>query len=113
MSEEMIPADMIKQASRRFKLLSEPVRLELLNQMNQQGEMAVQELVEATGHQQANVSKHLGLMAREGMVQRRKEGLHAYYSIADPTLAALCMLVSSRLQQEVLEEDAASSGAAR
>ena len=70
MSDKMIPQEMINRAAQRFKLLSEPVRLELLNQLNQRGEMAVYELVEATGHQQANVSKHLGLMAREGLLHQ-------------------------------------------
>ncbi len=97
---ELVPEEQIEQAARRFKVLSEPVRLELLNQMQHQGEMTVSELVEATGHQQANVSKHLGLMAREGLLTRRKEGLYVYYDIADPTLSAICMLVCGRLREE-------------
>jgi DNA-binding transcriptional ArsR family regulator len=91
---------MLEQAARRFKLLSEPVRLELLNQLQVRGEMNVQELVDATGHQQANVSKHLLLMAREGVLRRRKEGLNVYYGIEDPTISGLCMLVCGRLRQE-------------
>jgi len=101
---------MIARAARRFKLLGEPVRLELLNQLQLQGEMNVQELVEATGHLQANVSKHLGLLGREGLVTRRKEGLNAYYSIADPTLAALCTLVCGQIRQEALEARELSIG---
>lgn len=102
--QQLLPKQMIEQVAQRFKLLSEPVRLELLNQLQVNGEMAVQELVEATGHRQANVSKHLGLMAREGLLDRRKEGLYAYYSISDPTLSALCMLVCGRLREEATEE---------
>ncbi len=97
---ELVPQEHIEQAARRFKLLSEPVRLELLNQLQHQGEMTVTDLVNATGHQQANVSKHLGLMAREGLLTRRKEGLYVYYGIADPTLSAICMLVCGRLREE-------------
>lgn len=103
--QQLLPKQMIEQVAQRFKLLSEPVRLELLNQLQVNGEMAVQELVEATGHQQANVSKHLGLMAREGLLDRRKEGLYAYYSISDPTLSALCMLVCGRLREEAVAEE--------
>ena len=103
MSHDLVPQEKIAQAARRFKILSEPVRLELLNQMQQNGEMTVSALVEATGHQQANVSKHLGLMAREGLLSRRKEGLYVYYKISDPTLSALCMLVCGRLRQEAIE----------
>lgn len=100
MAKELVPLQMIEQAARRFKLLSEPVRLELLNHLQSKGEMNVQELVDATGQQQANVSKHLLLMAREGILRRRKEGLNVYYAIEDPTISGLCMLVCGRLRQE-------------
>lgn len=99
-NRELIPNAQVERAARRFKLLSEPVRLELLNQLHQHGEMTVSELVEATGHQQSSVSKHLGLLARGNLVSRRKEGLHAYYRISDPTLSALCLLVRERLREE-------------
>lgn len=100
MSDELVPDALLEHAARRFKILSEPVRLELLNQLQTHGEMTVSELVEATGHQQANVSKHLGMMAREGLLSRRKEGLYVFYDISDPTLSALCMLVCGRLRDE-------------
>jgi DNA-binding transcriptional ArsR family regulator len=97
---DLVPRILLERAARRFRLLGEPVRLELLNQLNLRGEMTVQELVEATGHQQANVSKHLGQLAEEGLVTRRKEGLYSFYRISDPTLSALCMLVCGRLKEE-------------
>lgn len=102
---ELIPRALREQVARRFQLLGEPVRLELLNQIQVNGEMNVQELVEATGQRQANVSKHLGLMAREGLVTRRKEGRYVYYSIEDPTLSAMCMLVCGRLREEAASSD--------
>ena len=107
-SNTLVPSEHLEAAAQRFKLLSEPVRLELLNQLQQHGEMAVNELVEATGYRQANVSKHLGLLADENLVARRKEGLYVYYRISDPTLSALCMLVCGRLREEEAAEDEAT-----
>lgn len=95
---------MIERVAQRFKVLSEPVRLELLDTLARNQEMSVQELVDATGHRQANVSKHLNLMAREGLLSRRKEGLYVYYAIDDPSIQGLCFLVTTRLKQEVQEE---------
>lgn len=103
MDQRLVPQEHIEKAARRFKILSEPVRLELLNQLQLHGEMTVSELVEATDHRQANVSKHLGLMSREGLLDRRKEGLYVYYKISDPTLSALCMLVCGRLREETAQ----------
>jgi signal transduction histidine kinase len=65
---QLLPDALIEQVAQRFKLLSEPMRLQLLNLLQVHEEMSVQEVVEATGHRQANVSKHLGLMARESGV---------------------------------------------
>jgi ArsR family transcriptional regulator len=100
MDKHLVPSSQLEKVAQRFKLLSEPVRLELLNQLQQHGEMAVNELVEATEYRQANVSKHLGLLADENLVARRKEGLYVYYRINDPTLTALCMLMCGRLREE-------------
>lgn len=107
MAQSLVPREMLERAARRFQLLSEPVRLELLNLLHTHGEMNVQQLVEATGQHQANVSKHLRLMAEENMVARRKEGLYAFYRIADPSLAGMCLLVCGQLRQQ--HEDAAQA----
>ena len=97
--DALVPADQIDAVARRFRLLGEPVRLRLLNVLAEEGEITVGDLVEATGQRQANVSKHLGLMADEDLLTRRREGVYVYYSIDDPTLSALCLLVSTQLQE--------------
>jgi len=101
MAEQLVPIAMLEHVAARFQLLGEPVRLRLLNHLHVHGEMNVQDLAEATDQHQANVSKHLKRLAARGLVERRKEGLYVYYSIADPTLSALCMLVCSQLQREI------------
>lgn len=72
MSRELIPNFLLEDCARRFQLLSETVRLQLINQLHARGELTVQELVDAAGHQQANVSKHLLMMAREGFSRSSK-----------------------------------------
>lgn len=92
----------------RFRMLAEPMRLRLLNELRP-GERTVTQLIAATGAGQANVSKHLGLLADAGMVARRKDGLNVFYFIADESLFALCDLVCSRLQTELAAKAAAFS----
>ncbi|HEY3378093.1 MAG TPA: metalloregulator ArsR/SmtB family transcription factor [Armatimonadota bacterium] len=87
----------------RFKLLSEPMRLRLLQTL-MQGERSVNELVSATNTTQANVSKHLGILADGGLVARRKVGVSTIYRIADPSLFTLCDLVCRSLQERNAEE---------
>jgi DNA-binding transcriptional ArsR family regulator len=80
----------------RFRLLAEPMRLRLLHTLGDR-EMSVSELVEATGAGQANVSKHLGLLADAHIVGRRKEGLNTYYRVTDESIFTLCEDVCSSL----------------
>jgi DNA-binding transcriptional ArsR family regulator len=84
----------------RFKALSEPMRLRLLNVL-MQGECSVGQLVEATGSGQANVSKHLALLRETGMVGMRKEGLSTICYIADPIVNELCEMMCRRLREEM------------
>jgi DNA-binding transcriptional ArsR family regulator len=84
----------------RFKALSEPVRLRLLNLL-MQGERSVGQLVEASGSGQANVSKHLALLRDTGMIGMRKEGLSTICYIADPIVGELCEMMCARLREEM------------
>lgn len=97
---QLIPEDWTERVARRFALLSVPARLEILNRLIAEGEQPVSALVESTGMRQANVSKHLGLLADDGLLERRRDGQNVYYRVADPTLAAVCTLICGRLQQE-------------
>lgn len=81
----------------RFRLMSEPMRLKILHTLGER-EMNVTELVAATGANQANISKHLGILYEAGVVSRRKEGLTVNYRVSDETIFELCDVVCSRLK---------------
>ena len=82
----------------RFKVLSDPMRLRIL-QVLETGETSVSALAEAVESTQPNVSKHLKLMQEAGMLSRRQEGNTVYYSISDPTVFELCDVVCSSLAE--------------
>lgn len=84
----------------RFRVLGEPMRLKLLRTLLE-GEKTVSELIEETGGNQANISKHLNLLTQAGILGRRKNGLHVYYSIADRGIFELCNLVCGQLQDQL------------
>lgn len=79
-----------------FKALAEPMRLKILNAL-QDGEKNVSQLTELSQGTQANVSKHLSLLAQAGLVRRESRGTSAYYRIADPSVFALCDLVCGQI----------------
>jgi len=99
MARSKLTSEMLALVAERFKLLSEPVRLELLNHLRK-GEMTVSELVDESGLAQANVSKHLRLLHAAGFVIRRKEGLFVYYALADRAIFQLCDIMCELLESE-------------
>lgn len=85
----------------RFKALSEPARLRILNALRG-GPRTVTELVRATGLGQTNVSKHLSLLRSVGLVVRRRSGPLVPYDIADARLYTLCDLMCDQLRTDAL-----------
>ncbi|MBZ8180411.1 MAG: metalloregulator ArsR/SmtB family transcription factor [Oscillatoria sp. PMC 1051.18] len=98
-----VPQEVVQQVAEYFSILSEPMRLRILNLLRD-GEKCVQELVEATQTSQANVSKHLKVMLQAGILSRRSEGTSAYYSVADPLIYELCTLVCNRLATRIEQQ---------
>ena len=95
----LLTPELLELIATRFKVLAEPARLEILNALKQ-GELTVTELVDRTGLGQANVSKHLQLLLSHGFVERRREGLFAYYELADKDVLRLCDIMCGRLEAE-------------
>lgn len=87
----------------RFKILSETLRLRLVQEL-QQGERSVGDLVQATGKTQTNVSRQLQTLADAGILARRKEGVSVYYRITDPAIFELCQHVCGSLQRELAQK---------
>ena len=95
-----LPDDLIELIAERFSTLSEPTRIKLLDQLRE-GEATVLELTELIGTTQQNVSKHLGVLQRAGIVARRKQGNYAYYRIVDEGVFSLCEAVCGSLQRRI------------
>jgi len=94
-----VPTSLVEQAAERFRLLSDPTRLRLLNELDSVGELAVGELSRRAGVGLSNTSKHLHQLEREGIVGKRRQGTTILYRIADPSLGELCDLVCSGLRR--------------
>jgi DNA-binding transcriptional ArsR family regulator len=97
--KKQLTEEALQMIASRFRLLSDPMRLKILHTLGEK-EMNVGELVEETGGGQANISKHLGIMLDAGIVARRKEGLNAFYRVADEGVFELCEVVCNRLEQQ-------------
>ncbi|MBI4294087.1 MAG: winged helix-turn-helix transcriptional regulator [Betaproteobacteria bacterium] len=105
-----------------FSILAEPTRLRIVHAICEE-EKSVSQIVEALGASQTNVSRHLGLMHRAGVLQRRKDGNQVYYRVADAAMVDICRTVCNRiagqmdenkpLRRELLRLMPATAGARR
>lgn len=98
--------------ARRFRVIGEPMRIRLLDRLRD-GEATVQELTEALGASQQNVSKHLQVLLEAGIVGRRKEGNRAFYTVADEGVFALCEHVCGSVRRQLDELSALVDGTVR
>jgi DNA-binding transcriptional ArsR family regulator len=95
-----LPDELVALIAERFRALSEPTRIKLLDRLRE-GEATVLDLTEAIGTTQQNVSKHLGVLHRAGVITRRRQGNFVYYTILDAGVFELCDTVCGGLQQQV------------
>lgn len=93
----------LDQVAEYFRALAEPLRLKLLNALRD-GPLNVSELTELVGSSQANVSKHLGVLAKAGLVSRQSRGTSVFYEIADPRTYQLCDLVCGQIAQRLMSQ---------
>jgi DNA-binding transcriptional ArsR family regulator len=107
-----IPDSLAELIAQRFRVIGEPTRIRILDRLRE-GETSVQDLTDALGSSQQNVSKHLGVLAQAGIVGRRKEGNLALYRIADDSVLALCEQVCGSLQRQLAELNELVSGGLR
>lgn len=89
----------------RFKVLSEPLRLHILQYL-ENGESSVTSVTKAVDSTQPNVSKHLKMLQDEGLVAKRQDGNTVYYRIADETVFELCDVVCGSLKAKFADRSA-------
>ena len=97
-----LPEPLVEVIAERFRVLGEPMRIRILDRLRA-GDATIGELAEALGASQQNVSKHIGVLARAGLVAREKEGNSVRCRIADESVLRLCDQVCGSLQRQVAE----------
>lgn len=103
MSSKRLAPETLRAVAERFKVLAEPARLSVLNELRG-GPRNVSELIEATGLNQANLSKHLQLLHATGFVERRRAGAFVVYALADRRVFDLCDIMCGQLKRHAGEQ---------
>jgi DNA-binding transcriptional ArsR family regulator len=85
-----------------FRVLSETTRLAIFQELKA-GPKTVNELVEAIGTTQPNISRQLRILFDAGFISREQRGTYVYYAMQGDFVLRLCELVCDRLNRQAQE----------
>ena len=94
MADEM--NEVFDRAAELFAVLSTPIRLRIISELCH-GEKNVGQLLAKIDVTQPNMSQHLNIMYRSGILGKRRQGAQVFYRIADDTAAKVCRAVCTQV----------------
>jgi ArsR family transcriptional regulator len=80
--------EQIEMAARSLKAIAHPLRLKIMCVIGDE-EVCVQDIVDAVGTSQSNISQHLAILREKGVLQTRKDANRVYYRVADQRILQL------------------------
>ncbi len=69
----------------KFYALAHPLRLKIVDTLGG-GACCVCKIIPSVGVEQSNVSHHLAILRKAGIVKSEKRGLEVWYSVTDPQI---------------------------
>ncbi len=77
-----------------------PIRLAII-ELLKEGEQCVCDIAERVGAKRSNVSRHLAVMVKAGILEHRKDGLRMMYSLKTPCILNFMSCVSDVLRDRL------------
>lgn len=105
----LIAEGLMTKVAERLSVLGQVVRLRLVEQLAA-GSATPQELADALGLSQQNVSKHLQILHGSGLVTRRPDGANVFYALKDGSTVKLLEDVVSSVALHLHEMSELASG---
>lgn len=84
-----LSVEQIERAANILKALAHPVRIEILNYLDEGKQLNVKEIHELLGIEQSSASHHLGILKDKGILLSRREGKNTYYYLRDKNFGKL------------------------
>lgn len=101
--QEIEPDRVFEIAAELFSVLSTPMRLRILSAVCEQ-EKSVSQLLSEIDTTQPNLSQHLTVLYRAGILARRKEGTQVLYRVQSEKAVQLCRSVCTQVAIELEDQ---------
>lgn len=96
-SNDVVSALAFDRAAELFGVLATPVRLRIIGALCG-AEKNVTQLLDEIEVSQPNMSRHLNVLYRTGVVAKRRSGVQVFYRIADESVVLVCQAVCERIE---------------
>ena len=100
MDEKKTADQVFDSVAELFSVLSTPIRLKIISAVCQ-GERNVSDLLAEINTTQPNMSQHLSMLYRSGVLSKRREGTQMYYRLQSERVATLCRAVCTQVAIEL------------
>lgn len=96
-----LPDELVELIADRLRALGQPSRIRIIDHLDRHGETTVQALADLLEVGQQNVSRHLNLLHRRGVVSRRQDGRLVWYRLTDASAAPLLDQVGAEILEQL------------
>lgn len=86
------------------KAIGHPLRVAIIDFLRN-GEQCVCDIAEHVGSERSNVSRHLSIMVKAGILQYHKDGLKVIYKLRAPCILEFFSCIQGVLRQQVEENE--------
>lgn len=102
--------DLYERKAEIIKAVAHPLRVAVVDFLKE-GEKCVCEIAGHVGSERSNVSRHLAVMLKAGILRSRKEGLMVFYELRTPCIVNFLNCATQTLKHNVSEDARALAGA--
>lgn len=85
------------------KALAHPLRIEVIDLLKER-EYCFADILEVTGGLKSNLSQHLKVLTKKGILKVRKDGQCSHFTLASPKVAQACGLLRELLIENLQEQ---------
>ncbi len=81
--------EQLEQAASMLKAIAHPMRIAILNLLEDGNRMTVTEIHERLGLEQSTASHHLGILKDKGVLSSKREGKNTFYFLKNDSLSKI------------------------
>ena len=81
--------EQLEKAASMLKAIAHPMRIAILNQLENGKRLSVTEIHESLKIEQSTASHHLGILRDKNVLQAKREGKNIYYFVKDENLNSI------------------------